>query len=67
MHPTVRIVLTNGSSVKRKIVGQRLSWLIVRRKHRKIYYPIEQIKTVNYRTIEEYRFGSGTVGTEVLI
>ena len=51
---TVRIVFTNGSSVKRKIIGQRLSWIIARGKHRKIYYPLQQIKTINYRTVEDF-------------
>ena len=54
MTSTVRIVFTNGSSVKRKIIGQRLSWIIARGKHRKIYYPLQQIKTINYRTVEDF-------------
>ena len=58
MTSAVRIVFTNGSSQKCKIIGQRLSWLIVRRKRRKIYYPIEQIRSLNYRTVEEYGSGS---------
>ena len=55
MTSSVRIVFTNGSSVKRKIIGQRLSWIIARGKHRKIYYPLQQIKTINYRTVEDFR------------
>lgn len=61
----VRIVFTNGYSVKRKIVGQRLSWLIVRRKHRVIYYPINQVKTINYRTVEDFGFDLVISETEV--
>jgi hypothetical protein len=57
MTSTVRIVLTNGRFIKRKIIGQRLSWLIVRRKHRNIYYPINQIRNLNYRKVEDFGFG----------
>ena len=56
MTSTVRIVLNNGRSIKRKIIGQRLSWLIVRRKHEKEYYPIEQVRSLNYRKVEDFRF-----------
>ena len=56
MTSTVRIVFTNGSSVKRKIIGQRLSWIIAKGKHRKIYYPIEQVKSLNYRKVEDFGF-----------
>ena len=58
MTSAVRIVLTNGSSVKHKLVGRRLSWLIVRGKHRTIYYPINQVRTINYRTVEDFGFDS---------
>ena len=61
----VRIVFTNGRSSKCKIVGQSLSWLIVRRKHRKIYYPIEQVRSLNYRKVEDFGFDSGLAGMEV--
>ena len=53
---TVRIVFTNGRSIKRKIIGQRLSWIIAREKRRKIYYPIEQVKSLNYRKVEDFGF-----------
>lgn len=56
MTSTVRIVLTNGRSIKRKIIGQRRSWLIVRRKHGKSYYPIEQVRSLNYRKVEDFGF-----------
>ena len=56
MTSAVRIVLTNGSSVKRKIIGQRLSWIIAKGKHRKIYYPIEQVRSLNYRKVEDFGF-----------
>jgi hypothetical protein len=59
MTSSVRIVLTNGSSQKCTIIGQRLSWLIVQRKHRRIYYPINQIRTINYRPVEDLGLGSG--------
>jgi hypothetical protein len=59
MTSSVRIVLTNGSSQKCTIIGQRLSWLIVQRKHRRIYYPIHQIRTINYRPVEDLVLGSG--------
>ena len=52
---TVRIVFTNGSSVKRKIIGQRLSWIIAKGKHRKIYYPVSQIRSLNYRRVEDFK------------
>lgn len=58
MTSTVRIVFTNGTSVKRKLVGQRLSWLIVRGKREKTYYPIDQVRTINYKRIEDYGFDS---------
>ena len=56
MTSTVRIVLTNGRSIKRKIIGQRRSWLIVRRKRGKSYYPIEQVRSLNYRKVEDFGF-----------
>ena len=56
MTSSVRIVLTNGRSSKCTIIGQRLSWLVVQRKHRKIYYPIEQVRSLNYRKVEEFGF-----------
>ena len=59
MTSSVRIVLTNGSSQKCKLIGRRMSWLIVQRKHRRIYYPINQIRTLNYRTVEDLGLGSG--------
>ena len=55
MTSAVRIVFTNGRSSKCKIVGQRLSWLIVRRKRKRAYIPIDQVKTINYRAVEEFR------------
>ena len=55
MTSSVRIVFTNGRSIKRKIIGQRLSWLIVRRKRGKTYYPLQQIRTVNYKPVEDFR------------
>ena len=58
MSSTVRIVLTNGDSFKRKIIGQRLSWIIASGKHRTIYYPINQVRTINYRTVEDFGFDS---------
>lgn len=60
MTSAVRIVLTNGRSIKRKIIGQRLSWIITKGKHRKIYYPIDQIRSLNYRKVEDFGFGSET-------
>jgi hypothetical protein len=65
MTSSVRIVLTNGSSKKCKIIGRRMSWLIVQRKHRRVYYPLRQIRTINYRAIEEFGFDSGPEGMEV--
>ena len=53
MTSTVRIVFTNGRSIKRKIIGRRLSWLIVQRKRGKTYYPIEQVRSLNYRKVED--------------
>ncbi len=67
MTSSVRIVLTNGSSQKCTIIGQRLSWLIVQRKHRRIYYPINQIRTLDYRTVEAFGFDSGMKAMEALI
>ena len=67
MTSSVRIVLTNGSSQKCTIIGQRLSWLIVQRKHRRIYYPINQIRTLNYRTVEAFGFDSGPEGMEASV
>ena len=67
MTSSVRIVLTNGSSQKCTIIGQRLSWLIVQRKHRRIYYPINQIRTLDYRTVEAFGFDSGMEGMEVSV
>jgi hypothetical protein len=55
----VRIVFTNGRSSKCRIIGQRLSWLIVKGKRRKVYYPIRQIRTINYRSVEDLGLGSG--------
>ena len=67
MTSSVRIVLTNGSSQKCTIIGQRLSWLIVQRKHRRIYYPINQIRTLNYRKVEEFGFAPRIKGLEGLV
>ena len=67
MTSSVRIVLTNGSSQKCTIIGQRLSWLIVQRKHRRIYYPINQIRTLNYRKVEAFGFDSRIKGMEGLV
>ena len=58
MTPSVRIVFTNGRSSKCRIIGQRLSWLIVKGKRRKVYYPIHQIRTINYRPVEDLGLGS---------
>ena len=59
MTSSVRIVFTNGRSSKCRIIGQRLSWLIVKGKRRKVYYPIHQIRTINYRSVEDLGLGSG--------
>ncbi len=59
MTSSVRIVFTNGRSSKCRIIGQRLSWLIVQRNHRRTYYPIHQIRTINYRPVEDLGLGSG--------
>ncbi len=59
MTSSVRIVFTNGRSSKCRIIGERLSWLIVKGKRRKVYYPINQIRTLNYRTVEDLGPGSG--------
>ena len=67
MTSSVRIVLTNGSSQKCTIIGQRLSWLIVQRKHRRVYYPIHQIMTINYRAVEAFGFDSGMKWMEALV
>ena len=67
MTSAVRIVLTNGRSVKRKIIGQRLSWMIAKGKHGKIYYPIDQIRSLNYRTVEDFGFDSGLAGMGVSV
>jgi hypothetical protein len=67
MTSSVRIVLTNGSSQKCTIIGQRLSWLIVQRKHRRIYYPINQIRTLNYRKVEAFGFDPRMKGMEVSV
>ena len=64
MTSSVRIVPTNGSSQKCTIIGQRLSWLIVQRKHRRIYYPINQIRILNYRKVEAFGFDSRIKGME---
>ena len=64
MTSSVRIVPTNGSSQKCTIIGQRLSWLIVQRKHRRIYYPINQIRTLNYRKVEAFGFDPRMKGME---
>ncbi|MCW6159206.1 MAG: hypothetical protein LVQ63_07010 [Thermoplasmatales archaeon] len=67
MTSSVRIVFTNGRSIKRKIIGQRLSWLIVKGKRRKVYYPIHQIRTINYRTVDDFGFTPGTMEMEALV
>ena len=59
MTSSVRIVFTNGRSSKCRIIGQRLSWLIVKGKRRKVYYPIHQIRTINYRSVEDLGLESG--------
>ena len=59
MTSSVRIVFTNGRSSKCRIIGQRLSWLIVKGKRRKVYYPIHQIRTINYLTVEDFGFMIG--------
>lgn len=56
MTSAVRIVFTNGRSSKCKIVGQRLSWIIAKGKQGKIYYPISQIRRLNYRKVEDFGF-----------
>ena len=56
MTSTVRIVFTNGSSIKRKIIGRRLSWIIAKGKRRKIYYPVSQIRSLKYRKVEDFGF-----------
>ena len=65
MTSPARIVLTNGSSQKCKIIGRRMSWLIVQRKHRRVYYPLRQIRTINYRDIGSLGLHSGPEGMEV--
>ena len=67
MTSSVRIVFTNGRSSKCTIIGQRLSWLIAQRKHKRIYYPINQIRTINYRTVEHFGFASEIEGMEALV
>ena len=67
MTSSVRIVLTNGSSQKCRLIGQRLSWLVVQRKHRKIYYPIEQVRSLNYRKVEDFGFKPEMGGMEALV
>ena len=64
MTSSVRIVFTNGRSSKCRIIGQRLSWLIVKGKRRKVYYPINQIRTLNYRKVEAFGFDPGIKGME---
>ena len=59
MTSSVRIVFTNGRSSKCRIIGQRRSWLIVKGNRRKVYYPIRQIRTINYRSVEDLGLGSG--------
>ncbi len=56
MTSTARIVFTNGSSTKCSVIRQRLSWIIVRRHRKKTYYPVEQIRTVDYRSPEDVGF-----------
>ena len=67
MTSSVRIVFTNGRSSKCRIIGQRLSWLIVQRNHRRTYYPIHQIRTLNYRKVEAFGFDPRMKGMEVSV
>ncbi len=46
MTSNARIVLVNGRSFRAKFLGKRLSWLILGRKNRKSYYPVEQVRRV---------------------
>ena len=63
----ISIVFTNGRSSKCRIIAQRLSWLIVKGKRRKVYYPINQIQTLNYRKVEAFGFDSRMKGMEVSV
>ena len=67
MTSSMRIVFTNGRSSKCRIIAQRLSWLIVKGKRRKVYYPVHQVRTINYRTVETFGFDSRMKGMEVSV
>ena len=41
--------------------------MVVQRKHRKIYYPIEQVRSLNYRKVEDFGFKPEMGGMEALV
>ncbi len=47
-----RIVFRNGTDMKCKVLGLRNNSVVVRGKHRKIYFNADHVKTIDYVTLE---------------
>lgn len=48
MSALARIIMFNGRSFMCKVLGYRLSWIIVGRRRKVKYYPVSQIKRIQW-------------------
>ena len=51
-----RIVFMSGKSVKKKVLGFRKQTIVAQGKHRKIYYNSDQVRTIDYQTLDRLGF-----------
>lgn len=62
-----RIVFKNGRDKKCKVLGFDRNTVVVQGKHRKIYYNSDQVRTIDYVTLERLGLSMKTPFPEVLI
>lgn len=62
-----RMVFMNGTDRKCKILGFTENTIVVRGKHRKVYFNSDQVKFINYKPVEDFGFDSGLTGMEVSV